>query len=359
LILLYRYLFAQYIRNFLTVAVGFIAVYILIDFFDKIDHFTSAGKSFSSALAYFTLNIPFILDQLGPVLILLAGIITMGMLNHNHELLALKAGGIPLRTITRPILYASVATMAIYMFMAQWILPVTISASDKIWYQDVQGKVPLGAHRNGRYYYKGSKGFYSFEWHKPGTFVFRNFSYSTWDKDYQLQTLITCNRAEYADKTWHLQSGQIQQRANNNYDIQAFHEKTLDLPESPEAFFVPEYKPGEMSLTDLYKDIFKKDPGRERTAAWAEFFSRISYILLGFPLIFLGLPVLFLSYQKWGRDLAISIPVSCGTAFVAWGFWGALQSLAKADYISPLFAASIVHIVFAGTGLFLLHRMDN
>ena len=34
--------------------------------------------------------------------------------------------------------------------------------------------------------------------------------------------------------------------------------------------------------------------------------------------------------------LSIAIPASCGLAFVAWGLWGALQSLARADYINPL-----------------------
>jgi len=359
LILLNRYLLGQYVRNFLTVAVGFIAIYFLIDFFDKVDHFTSAGKTLIDALAYFSLNIPFILDQLGPVLILLSGIITLGILNHNHELLALKASGIPLRTIVRPILIAGVCTTVIYMVMAQWILPMTISASDRIWYEAVQGKVPLGAHRNGRYYYKGSHGFYSFEWHDPGKFIFHNFSYSTWDKEYNLEVMITCQKAQYDHDTWHLHNGQIQQRNTNNYSMKAFTNKTLKLPESPDVFFVPEYKPGELSITDLYKDIFKKDTDREKVTAWAEFFGRISYILLGLPLILLGLPILILSYQKWGRDLAIAIPVSCGMAFLAWGIWGALQSLARADYISPLFAATVVHIVFAGAGLLLLRNQDS
>jgi lipopolysaccharide export system permease protein len=71
------------------------------------------------------------------------------------------------------------------------------------------------------------------------------------------------------------------------------------------------------------------------------------------------LPILILSYQKWGRDLSIAIPASCGIAFIAWGLWGALQSLARAGYIFPLFAATIVHLVFAAVGLFLLYKQDN
>jgi lipopolysaccharide export system permease protein len=358
-ILLNRYLLSQFFRNLLTVAIGFITIYLLIDFFDKVDHFTHAGKSFGDAFTFFILNVPFILDQLGPVLILLSGIITFGILNHNHELFALKASGIPVRTIIRPILTASICVTLAYLAMAQWILPVTISASDKIWYEDIQGKVPLGAHRNGRYYYKGSAGFYSFKWQDPGKYIFRNFSYSTWDSQYHLDTLITCQWAEYNHATWQFHEGQIQKRTGNTYEIQVFDDRQIKLPESPDIFFIPEYKPEAMSITDLYKDIAKKDTDREKVRAQADFLGRISYILLGLPLILLGLPILIFSYQRWGRDLSVAIPASCGIAFVAWGLWGALQSLARADYILPLFAATIVHLVFAAAGLFLLNKQDN
>jgi lipopolysaccharide export system permease protein len=359
LILLNRYLLGQFVRNFLTVATGFIAIYLLIDFFDKIDHFTHAGKSFRDALTFFFLNVPFILDQLGPVLILLSGVITLGILNHNHELQALKASGIPLKTIIHPLLLASICVTVLYLAMAQWILPLTISASDKIWYESVQGKVPLGAHRNGRYYYKGSEGFYSFKWQDPGKYIFRNFSYSSWNNDYSLDTLITCQSAEYKNEIWQLQKGQIQKRTGKNYEIQIFEDRQVKLPESPEIFFIPEFKPEEMSITDLYKDITRKDTDSEQVKARADFLGRVSYIVLGLPLILLGMPILILSYQKWGRDLSIAIPASCGIAFIAWGLWGALQSLARAGYIFPLFAATIVHLVFAIAGSFLLYKQDN
>ena len=81
--------------------------------------------------------------------------------------------------------------------------------------------------------------------------------------------------------------------------------------------------------------------------------------MLGVPLLLLGLPILMISYQKWGRDLAVTIPASCMLAFIAWGSWGALQSLAKAGYLSPYIAASVVHITFAGAGIFFLRQQDK
>jgi lipopolysaccharide export system permease protein len=44
---------------------------------------------------------------------------------------------------------------------------------------------------------------------------------------------------------------------------------------------------------------------------------------------------------------------------VAWGFWGALQSFAKAGYMAPTIAASAVHVLFIAFGLLLLLQQDK
>lgn len=360
--LLDRYLLGQFIRYFFTVNVGFVAIYLLVDFFEKIDNFSRAGKSFALSMKFFLLNIPFIIDQIGPILVLLSGVITLGILNHTRELTALKAGGIPLKQIIRPLIIGGIILTVLFLAAAQFLLPKTISATNNIWYEQVKGKVPLGIHRNGRYYYKGLEGFYSFEWPHTENYIFKNFSYSCWDDKYNVRTLISANWADWNEKRkeWILKEGQIQTAGKDNtYKIRNFDYWQLAFPEKPEDFLVPEYQAAELSLTGLFLDIHKKETEHEKKRALAEFLSRLSYIFLGFPLLLLGLPILLISYQKWGRDLSIAIPASCGLAFFAWGTWGALQSLARAAYISPLFAATIIHLIFAGLGVYLLKRQDH
>lgn len=360
--LLNRYLLGQFLKYFFTVNVGFVAIYLLVDFFEKIDDFTNAGKSMSLALEYFILVIPFIVDQLGPIFILLSGVISLGILNHSNELTAIKAGGVPLRLIIKPFIIGSVLFTLLYMAAAQWLLPVTIAKTNNIWYEQVKGKVPLGILRNNRYYYKGKQGFYSFGWPDPKHYVFKNFSYSRWDEKYNVKTLLTAAEANWHDEddSWILTTGQIQQKEDgDNYKISNFKSKKLKLPERPEDFLIPANKSAEQSLTDLYLDIDQADADHERRAATATFLGRISYILLGIPLLLLGLPILLYSYRKWGRDLSIAIPISCGLAFIAWGIWGALQSLSIAGYLSPFIAAAAIHIIFSLTGIVLLIANDR
>lgn len=358
--LLKRYILLQFAKNILMIMMSFVAIYLLIDFFEKIDNFMEKGKSMGLVVHFFMLNIPFVLEQMGPVCILLAGVVTLGILNHSNELIALKACGIPLKKITGPIIAAGIAVTLFQFTMSQFVLPKTVARTNEIWNKEVRGRVPLGIYRNGRYYYRGIDGFYSFA--RPDThkdeFLF--FSYASWNGNYQLDSLIAAQRATWKDGIWTLYQGQVQTALpEKQFLSEVFARRDFGFSEKPKDFFVSEYRSKELSLMGLYRDALHKRSDDEANIAWAEFYGRISYIMLGLPLLLLGLPLLLMVYRKWGRDLSLAVPVSCGMAFACWGIWGTLQSLARAGYMNPLFAAVVVHLLIGSLGFFLLLREDT
>lgn len=359
--LLHTYLLKQFYKFLATVGSGFVALYLLIDFFEKWDNFSAAGKPLSEAITYFILFIPSVIDQLGPILILLSGVISLGILNHSHELTALKAGGLPLRKIVRPLIAGGVLTTIIFLAAAQWLLPITVAKTNDIWLEGIKGETPAGIVRNNRYYYRGIEGFYSFDWPDTNNFEFKNFSYSTWNDDYDLRQLLSAKTASWNKEKndWTLTGGVIQLEGEDQpYTTRPFTTKTFSFPENPELFRTPQNQEAESSLSQLLDSAINARTDFESRDAWIAFLGRVSYIFLGLPLLLLGLPILLISYQKWGRDLSIAIPASCALAFFAWALWGALQSLAIAGSFSPWLAASLIHVTFASIGLYLLRRFD-
>ena len=359
MILLSRYVLLHFFRNLGLIMASFITIYLIIDFFEKIDNFVEKGKPFALVVKFFLLNIPFIIEQMSPVCILLAGVVTLGILNHSNELIALKACGIPLRKITTPIIAASLACTLIFLSMSQLVLPKTVATTNHIWNKEVKGRVATGIYRNGRYYYRGEEGFYSFARPDPHRSIFNFFSYASWDDQYKLQRLIAAKTVTWDQGVWTAFGGQnLAARKNDRYATQIFKIRNLSFPETPEHFFVPAYHTMELSLTDLYRETRNKKSAEEANKAWAEFYGRISYTFLGLPLLLLGLPLLLLVYRKWGKDLSLAIPVSCGMAFACWGVWATMQSLAKASYLNPLLAAVLIHLLIGVAGLLLLVRED-
>lgn len=357
--LLSRYILRSFIRNIGVILIAFISIYLLIDFFSKFDNFIEKDKPFSLIIIFFVYSIPYIINMMSPVCILLAGVVTLGLLNSSNELLALKAAGVPLKTIARPIIAASLICVLLALAMTQFVLPRTVAVTNEIWHKEVKGRVSMGIYRNGRYYYRGEDGFYSFA--RPDLYQnsFRSFTYATWNKDYDMEGLIVARSADWDNGVWSLHQAQIQTIRQETLQQEFFTNRSILLPEQPEDFFVPAYRNMELSLLDLYREAKRARSGEESNRAWMDFYGKISYAILGLPLLLLGLPMLLIVYRRWGRDLSLAIPVSCGMAFASWGLYTILQAMARAQYMHPLAAALLVHLTIGALGLVLLWREDT
>ena len=357
--LLDRYLLGQFFKNLLLILSSLIAIYLLIDFFERMDNFMDAGKPFGLAVRYFLCKIPQIYDMMIPVCLLLAGVTTLGVLNRQHEFVAMKAAGISVIRIITPLLVGTGLVTAVNVGVSQWLLPPTNSAVNRIFFEEVLNRIPTGVVRNGRTYYRGPDGIYSFKRPNPQKNHFRDFSYVTWDDAYQMQMRITAATADWADGRWTFSNGQLKQRTgDNDFAIKLFKSKEIPLPESPDSFFVPSYKAGEYSISDLFKRAREQEEYGERTG-WNDFHRRLSFIFLGLPLLLLGIPVLLAVQERRGRDLALAIPISCGLAFGAWGWWSMAQSLAKTVALPPSILAWSIHLLAGGIGIYFIRQQDR
>lgn len=356
--LLDRYLMAQFARNLLLVLGALMAIYLLVDFFERVDNFLEAGKGIGLAVQYLLLRLPSICEQLLPVCILLAGVITLGVLNIHFEFMALMAGGISVFRIIRPLLIAASGFTLLIVAAGQWLLPPTVTKANRIWYEEVNRETPKGTIREGRTYFRGSDGIFSFVRPDPAKSEFVGFSFAAFDAQHGLTTLLTARTATWRDGTWHFTDGQLKERQADGTDaIQVFSSYSRSFQEKPEEFFMPPYKIRELSYSQLLREAASRQQSDD--SARQEFHRRLSNVFLGMPLLLLGLPVLLSVHRSRGRDLALAIPLSCGLAFTVWGGWSAGQSLVQAGAISTVLASWLMHLLAGGTGLLLIHRHNR
>jgi lipopolysaccharide export system permease protein len=359
MILLDRYIFVQFAKYVMLVLTGLVAIYILIDFFERVDDFVEHDKSMGLAIKYLVLKIPLIIEQLTPIIILLGGIIVLGLLNHHGEIMALKAAGIHAFRITFPITATAVVFTILTLALAEWVVGPTTASTNVILYEQVREENPRGIQREDRFYYKDELGFYSFEKHGGHENRFDFFIFTSWRKDYSLDTFLSADEALWQNGAWRFTNCRIKQRGNDDgYRVESCDGADFALSARPADFFMPEYKINEMSLSELYT-LANTNHGPRGTEAGLKMLERVSFILLGIPLLMLGLPLLLIAHHKWGRDLSLAIPLSCGLAFCAWGGWSVLQSMAKAEIINPHLAAWSVHVLIAGIGTYFILQEDR
>lgn len=359
MILLDRYIFKQFAKNLLMVSAVLLTIYLLVDFFERIDDFVENDKPLSLALKYFLFKIPLIIEQMSPIIVLLGGIIVLGILNHHGEILALKAVGVHTFRITFAITGTAIVFTLFILALSQWIVPPTTANTNAIFYEQVRQEKPRGILRKNRFYYKDEQGFYSFEKNDQNVNRFDAFIFSSWDKNYSLDILLTADSAFWSDGIWTFRDCRIKRKdIDGDYLISSCPESGFSLSAKPADFFIPPYKIEEMSLSELFL-LARTNKGPRGTEAWLKMLERISFITLGIPLLMLGLPLLLIAHHRWGRDLSLAIPLSTGLALGAWGGWSVLQSLAKVDIINPYLAAGSVHLLIAAVGTLLILQQDR
>lgn len=356
--LLDRYVCKQFIRNMLLVFGSLISIYLLIDFFERIDNFSEANKPMGLAVRYFIYKIPLIYDQLIPICIMLASILTLGLFNHHKELQAFKACGISLTRMSAPVVGIALFFTVISLAVAQWLLPMTISETNRIWHEEVKQEVHSGIVRNDITYYKGIEGIYSFHRPDPAKHEFSQFTYLARTDHFDLKLLINAKKANWRDGGWNLTKGQIKKKSGAGFDIEIFQTSRFELPDKIDDFFVPAYQVDELSLSQLLLTSIQDWRQGDRQG-WVDFNRRLSYIFLGIPLMLIGIPIVLHIQQSWGRDLTMAVPVSCGLAFVAWGMWSASQAMTNAAYLNPVPASWLIHFIVAALGIFLIRLQDR
>ena len=98
--LLNLYIIKNFISKFIFLLIGFMVLFLVIDIIDNINKFIESDIPQKQIFHYCILSIPSFISIALPMTTLLACIFTIGQLQKNHELTAIKASGISLRKIS-------------------------------------------------------------------------------------------------------------------------------------------------------------------------------------------------------------------------------------------------------------------
>ncbi len=353
--LLDRYLYRRFGRNLGVILAAFVGIYLLVDFFERIDNFMEKDLPLGLAMRYFWCKVPFMAQQVAPAAVMLAGIVTVGWLQRTGELISLQAAGIRLRRVIRPVVVAGLAASLLVVALLQWVLPATMAATNRIWYQRVNASHPVGFTPQGTSFQRGRQGFYYSFGLPAADGTVRDFVYTEWDAAYGFVRQLAACEARPAGDGWLLIDGMRKTVAEEGSPrVERFQRLEVRLPEKPDDLFVPFFYEDELSLTGLWQE--GEDPMRGPDAR-RRLHEVLSYALLGVPLLLIGLPGLVQINQRWHRDLTIAVPAACTLAFLVWGGWGLLQSLAKSGAFHYIPAAWLPHLLVGGFGFAAIRRL--
>ena len=127
-----RYISSMYTRVFLLCALGLLALFYISTFIDRSDKVFKGAATWSMMGAYLWFLLPQYVYYVLPMSVLLASLVTIGVLTKNSELIVMKACGISLYRVALPMLGASLIAGGTLFALEQTILGDSNRKADAI-----------------------------------------------------------------------------------------------------------------------------------------------------------------------------------------------------------------------------------
>ncbi len=359
-----EYVVREFLNTFFLVLTGFVLLMLVFTFFELVGDILRNHIALSTVGAYLINLTPSMLYQIAPLAVLIAVLVTFGVLNRNSELIAMKATGISLYRLVVPIVsIAAVLAVSLFLF-DEFYLPQANRRQEAL-RNFIKGKPPQTVLHPGENWIFGqprpgepARIFY-YQFFDSNQSEFANLSVFEFDPStFALSRRIFAARAAWdpANGSWRFLNGwQRDFEGTNITQYREFKQTSFaEIHEEPGYFKKESLQSQEMNfgqldryIGDLRQSGF--DTMRLRVALW----HKLAYPLIAVVMAVLAIPFA-LSMGRRGSLTGIAVAIAVALAyFVVEELFGAMGNV---NYLPAPLAAWSPDILFGLVGGYLLLR---
>jgi LPS export ABC transporter permease LptG/LPS export ABC transporter permease LptF len=359
-----KYVVREFLVMFALVLAGFVTLILVFTVFDLLKDILSHDIGWYTVSAYLINLTPSMLYQITPLAVLIAVLVTFGVLNRNSEIIAMKACGVSLYRLVIPIVsIAAILSVSLFIF-DQYYLPQANRRQEAL-RNIIKGKPAQTVLRPEQNWIFGQPHpgepdrifYYQFFDQKRNEFA--NLSLFEFNPStFALSRRIFAARAVWDPEsgTWRFMNGWQRDIAGANVrEYRQFQQTSFpEIHEDPSYFKKESLQAQEMNfgqlehyIGDLSQSGF--DTMRLRVQLW----QKIAYPLVAIVMAVLAIPFA-LSMGRRGSLTGIAVAIGVALAyFVINGLFGALGDV---NYLPAALAAWSSDLIFGLVGGYLLLR---
>ena len=346
--ILEKHVLEEFLRLLVMALAGFIVLFITVDLFENVDTLMEHKVPALASFIFFIYKLPFIIGQVSPVAVLVAVLLSLGILSKHGEITAMKAGGVKLLRTVYPLLAAGLAISLAIILMNEYITPAAQKKVDtfrKQWF-GVQGgtfgKEGLWVKSDG-----GILNIRHIDFRKNELF---GITYYEVQKPFKVSSRVEAPSAAWLNNKWVAQTAAVWTFTREGEALASVREQfVLKGLAEPEDLVNLENFQQNMSFFELKYYIGELDKdGYETTKYRIDLWSKISFPLVNFIMVLVGIPFAL----KTGRHsgIAAGVGLSIVIAFSYWMVYALTRSLGHGGMIPPFVAAFFPDLLFVAIG---------
>lgn len=354
-----RYIATTYLRLLGLCLGAFTAIYLVVDFLEKIGRFARDDAQWRHIALFFLTKIPEIIAQTAPLAVLMATLLTLGMLSMSCELTAMRSCGISLPRIAAPILAIALGVSLITLFIGELVVPA--STAKRMYIQDVliAKKSPNTFFRQQDIWFKDEGTILNAHFFDPATRALKEITLWQVNKDLQPFQRIDAREGRLANGQWLLTGAVIRDMAGGNVV------RTVTVPSltAKIGLKVDDLKvlgkfADDMTIRELQKYCEKlQRGGYDPTRYVAQMHGRIALPFSAVIMAFLGIPFALRGGRSSGIALGIGLSLAIGFLYMIMN--SVILSFGQAGILPPFIAAWATNLIFLMSGIWLALTIEN
>ena len=311
----------------------------------------------------YLLNVtPYFLYNSAQYGVLLAVLITLGMMQRYNEVTALKATGISIYRIVVPVLVAAVLVAGSLFLSDQFYLPRANKRQDAL-LNTIKGKPPqtyLNPYR--KWIFGQHSTIYYYQFFDPDKNQFADLSVFQFNPaTFQMVNRIYAGRANWDDSLHRWVCSQGWQRSFRNTAMQDFHTfdvSTFTAVSEPPTYFRKEVKQSlEMNYEQLSQYIHDlQQSGFEVVRLRVQLQKKLAFPVITFVMALLAIPF---SLAAGKRGAVAGVATAIGIAAVYSVVSGLFEAMGNISQLPPVLAAWSPDVIFALVGGYLILKVPT
>jgi LPS export ABC transporter permease LptG len=328
-------------------------LFIIVDYTEVAREVRENDIPLNILFAYFRFLTFQVLNWTLPISVLVATLVTFGILSKNNEITAIKSGGVSLYRIALPIVAVAALISVFSYFILDFVLPYSNQRVSAIRRQ-IEGKTPAAVAGQQKLWFFG-KGrylinFLSYDQVKQELSQVQVFEFHP--TEFRLTRRVYAQRAKWTGRAWSFDNGWMRSFTDEGSTYAPITTPlVLYYAETPEDFENDERKPDQMTFAELsrYIDMIRTS-GYAADELMVKLYMKTSWPALSLVMALIALPFAFKMGRRgalYGIGLALLLGVSYWmiyAVFVKFGEVGNLPALLSAWSANILFAIAAVYM---------------
>lgn len=355
-----RYILREFLKVLIPVLVSVVALFTIIDYTDIAKDVRENSIGVETLLTYYRFQIFMVLNWTLSISVLMATLVTFGILSRNNEITAIKSSGVSLYRISVPILLVAMLVSLFAYLVLDFVLPYTNQRVDELKRQ-IEGKPPIKTGAEQKLWYQG-KGRYLINFLAYDRGAKRLTQVQVFEfhpTEFRLTRRVYARHATWNGQGWSFQDGWMRSfRDDGSSTFTTIREPvSLFYPETPDDFATEVKPPEQMTYAQLRRYVQTlRASGYAAEEMAVKLWAKTSWPAISIVMALIAMPFAF-RIGKRGALYGVGLALVLGIVY--WLIYAIFTKFGEVGNLPPFLAAWSANILFALAAIYMFLHVET